>query len=228
MNFYSNFPLVKLYTDISKFVKGGGSNYGDAKESSHGEKGSTAYKTIDGYSQGAKGLHDKQGHKEHYNEEDGHKKAHHDVAGHYGKKEEAAQGSEGASFSESSGHKKGSKTTGFHKVHHKDEYKKDHTFYDESDSKGHFNKHGNSNSQHSSEKGGFEKGGHEDGAYQQANKGVKGFKDEGKYVDQDSGYKGEEGKHTHHKDYASYDQKGEQQEGKEHGFLEKEELEKVQ
>lgn len=40
-------------------------------------------------------------------------------------------------------HKRGVKTTGYHNVFHKDEYKKEHTFYDDLDHHGDFKLHGN-------------------------------------------------------------------------------------
>ncbi|RZC40206.1 hornerin-like [Asbolus verrucosus] len=221
-------PVPVVAADVSNFVKGGGSSFSDASQNSHGEKGSAGYKSVQEYDKGSQGKHDNQAHKEHYSEEGGNKAAHQEVGAHYGKKEEAAKGSEGASFSQSDSHKKGSKTTGFHRVHHKDEYKKDHTFYDESDSRGHFSKHGDFNAHHANEKGAFEKGGREEGAYQAGEHGEKGFLDKGKYVDQNSGYKGEEGKEAHYKDFQEYAKKGEQLASKEHGFIKKDVLQAQQ
>ncbi|EFA02620.1 protein argonaute-2-like [Tribolium castaneum] len=221
-------PVPVSVSESSKFAKGGGSSFSDQNQNSHGEKGSTGYKTVQEYDKGAQGKHDNQGHKEHYSKEGGHKAAHHDSGSHYNQKQEAAKGSEGSSFGQSSSHKKGSKTTGFHRVHHKDEYKKDHTFYDESDASGHFNKHGDFDSHHAAKKGGFEKGGHEDGAYQAGEQGVKGFVDNGKYVGQNSGFKGEQGKEGHYKDFQEYAKKGEQQQGKEQGFYKKDVLQALQ
>ncbi|XP_063927798.1 RNA-binding protein EWS-like [Zophobas morio] len=215
-------------SDSSNFEKGGGSSYSDANQSAHGEKGSTGYKTAEEYDKGAQGQHDSKGHKEFYNEQGGNKANHHDQAAHYGQKEEASKGSQGSHFSQSKSHKKGSKTKGYHRVHHKDEFKKDHSFYDESDASGQFSKHGDYDANHASHKGGFEKGGHEDGAYQQGEQGVKGFVDKGHFNGQNSGFKGEEGKEAFYKNFQDFGKKGEEQEGKEFGYSKKDLLQALQ
>lgn len=51
-------------------------------------------------------------------------------------------GESGGKFKEQKLHKRGIKTTGYHNVFHKDEYKKVHTFYDDADHRGNFKKFG--------------------------------------------------------------------------------------
>lgn len=97
-----------------------------------------------------KGYHDQSG---------GTKQGHNDQGQFYASNHEEGEGNKGQQFQEAKGHKKGSKTTGYHKVYHKDEYKKDHSFYDESDKRGQFSRYGDEAAHHSNEKGDHKEGG---------------------------------------------------------------------
>lgn len=106
-------------------------------------------------------------------------------------------------------HKKGSKTTGYHNVYHKDEYKKDHKFYDESDHSGHFAKHGEKEKKHSADSGYEKKGGFHDSAYDQGHKKKQGSESTGHVDEQHKKYKKKHGYDKYHNDHEKY--------GKKHG-----------
>lgn len=106
-------------------------------------------------------------------------------------------------------HKKGSKTTGYHNVYHKDEYKKDHKFYDEADHQGHFSKHGEQEKKHSADAGYHKKGGHHDSAYNEGHRKKEGSEASGHVDDHHKKYKHKHGFDKHHNDQTKY--------GKKHG-----------
>ncbi|KAF2899620.1 hypothetical protein ILUMI_06556 [Ignelater luminosus] len=194
--------------DDFKYGKGDGEKYDTSKYFDGGEKGQSGYKSNEEYEKGSKGKHDKEAHKGYYSKKGGDKEGHHESSEHYGSKNEAAKGSKGESFSESSGHKKGSKTTGYHKVYHKDEYKKDHSFYDESDKRGHHDKYGNADSHHSSENGAFEKGGHSAAGFHENEQGKKGAFDKGYYDVNDSKFLGQTGGNKYHQHHSEIGKDG--------------------
>lgn len=141
----------------------------------------------------------------HYDENGGNKKSHSESAGQYGDYDEAAKVNEGSNFDQQSHHKKGEKTTGFHNVYRKDEYKKDTDFYDEDHKSGHYDKHSSSGKHHSSADGGFEKGQQHDLGYEDREKGKDGFYDKGHESTHHKGSKSHQGDdsfYNNHSDYA--------------------------
>lgn len=124
----------------SHFKKEDGSEYGEEDFSKKGEEEHKGYKNDHEFSKGEKGHYEKGDHQSHYEHEGGKKGSEYDEADHYGEHHEGEKKEKGGKFGEKKKHKKGSKTTGYHNVYHKDEYKKDHTFYDDGDHKGTFHK----------------------------------------------------------------------------------------
>lgn len=202
----------------SEGSEGSGENYDVSKYSGEGEKGEKGYENVDKYDEGSQGKHEKEEDKGFYDKKGGNKEGYHESSGHYGSKQEAAKGSKGESFSESSGHKKGSKTTGYHKVYHKDEYKKDHSFYDESDKRGHYDKHGNAQSEHSNENGAFAKGGHSAAGFQEDKQGKEGAYDKGHYDKNDSKFLAEEGKNAYHENHSDFGKESGTNNGESFGY----------
>lgn len=68
-------------------------------------------------------------------------------------------------------HKKGSKTTGFHHKANKDDYHKEHKFYDSEEKKGDHKKYGSEHEFHESKKGEHKKGEKSDSGYDEGHKG---------------------------------------------------------
>lgn len=70
-------------------------------------------------------------------------------------------------------HKKGSKTTGFHHKANKDDYHKEHKFYDSEEKKGDHKKYGSDHEFHEAKKGSHKKGEKHDSGYDEGHKGTK-------------------------------------------------------
>lgn len=94
----------------------------------------------------------------HYNLESGHKKEHTDTSNVYGQYDDLIKSEESAKHEHSSYHKKGG--NGFHKVYHKEEYKKNTDFYDESHKDGQFSKHFAFDQRQNAKEGDFKKDSH--------------------------------------------------------------------
>ncbi|CAH0560402.1 unnamed protein product [Brassicogethes aeneus] len=222
---YEEYDLDK---DSSKYLKEHGNRYNGEQFSSKGEKGQSGYDNYDGFEKELKGQYGKQGKKAYYNEEGGDKKADYDVASNYEDKHKSVNENKGESFKQAKGHKKGSKTTGinicflfvsrFHKVYHKDEYKKDHSFYDESDANGYYNKYGNSKGEHSKENGGYHSGGKYSKGYKESDYGKKGFSDKGQEEEQSKGYREKNGEDKYYDDSSKYKNHHDEDNEKDYGY----------
>lgn len=226
---YSEIDLNKIkygygnygYDDgSSEYEKGSGEKHDSEDHSSHGEKGASGYQHLEGWDKGRKGEHSEEDHKGWYDKHGGEKKGHHDAAEQWGSHEESGKSDKGESFKEAKGHKKGSKTSGYHKVYSKDEFKKDHEFYDKADRKGHFDKYGSHDASHENKEGGFKKGESHDSGYQVDENAKGGHYDKGHHDEQDKGFKGEHGGNQFHKNYEDFVKKAGEHNSKEHGYKE--------
>lgn len=182
-------------------------------KASQGEKGDKGYKKVLGWDKGSKGHVDKELQKGWYGAGGGNKQGHYDEGQYWLAKEEEGKGEKGGKFKAAKGHKKGAKTNGYHKVYNKDEYKKDHEFYDHADKKGFFNKYGNFDQNHSKGESGFEKGGHENYGHYADGKGKKGYYNKGHYDGEDKGHKAARGSENFHKNYEEYKKKAAHRDG---------------
>ncbi|XP_057669517.1 uncharacterized protein LOC130901879 [Diorhabda carinulata] len=214
-----NFPESNHYGQQStNFIKGGGSNYEDAERASSGEKGTKGYLNRDEFSKGLKGRHQNDQRKGFYDVLGGDKLSHNQQEGHYASEHHSGHANKGGSFSEENSHDKGSKTTGYHKVYHKDEYKKDKSFYDKKDKKGYFNRYGDANSKEESSSGAVVNGKSVDDSFRQGKFGVQGVREQGKSLEESSGYNGADGEVKFYKNGASYANKAGKSQNKEIGF----------
>ncbi|XP_059610460.1 sarcoplasmic reticulum histidine-rich calcium-binding protein-like [Phlebotomus argentipes] len=201
--------------------EGDGSEYGEEYHKKHGHEGKKAYDTENKFEKGSKGHYDKEDHSGHYDEDGGHKKSYYDEGDEYGQHHEGAHSSKGGKFGEKKHHKKGSKTTGYHNVFHKDEFKKDHTFYDDADHKGNFKKYGSDHQHHHKGASKYGKGGHYDSANHEGHKGKKGHFDKGYHDIDDQGYDKKHDHEAHHHDGEEYYKKHGKDGDEHHGFDEK-------
>lgn len=201
--------------------KGGGSQHHASHHGSHGNKGHKGHKSTEGYEKGESGKHDKENHSGHYAEDGGNKKGEHEEKGYHGSHEAGHKGEKGGSHGEKGHHKKGSSTKGFHNVYHKDEYKKEHSFYDDEHKEG-FKKHyGSEDEHHSHKKGGHEKGGHHKSGHHEDSFGKKGSYDKGHHNEEAKGHKGEHGHDDYHEDHQEYGKKGGEEGSSSHGHSSK-------
>lgn len=199
-------------------MKSGGSAFEDAERAVRGEKGEKGYFHQDAFEKGLKGAHENDEKKSFLNKSGGLQIGAYDVAVHFGNNNKKGSANRGESFSAKKDHKKDSKTTGYHNVYHKDEYKKDHSFYDKGDKSGHFRRYGDYDAKKGDKEGSFKKGGHHDSGFKEGDYGVKGFSDKGRYLDEDQGFKKAAGHDKFYQNSAEYAKKGGSASGKEEGY----------
>lgn len=185
-------------------MRSGGSSYGDEHNSAHGEKGLSEYDRRNAFEKGLKGEHANEYQKGAYGTSKDQTIGHHDTANHYAHQNHAAKAHRGASFSNKKGHDEGSKTTGYHKVLNKDEFKKEHSFYDKADRRGFFNRHGDFDTQHSAKEDSFKEGGNHKSGVRENEYGARGQTDKGKFIGENEGYKGARGYDKYNKNYEDY------------------------
>ncbi|XP_031341003.1 uncharacterized protein DDB_G0290685-like [Photinus pyralis] len=199
-----NVPKRYGYGGLDGYVLHNGEDYGGSHFLQRGHAGQKENNAQESYNKGSQGKHDNENHKGYYNNERGDKSGHHESAEKFSNQNEGGKSSNGGSYSVSGGHRKGSKTTGYHKVYKKNEYKKDNTFYDESDKRGHFNKYANADSYRKGESGALEKGGHYDAGFHESKQGENGDHDKGHYDVVDSKFSDQQGKEGYRENYSGY------------------------
>ncbi|KAL1488214.1 hypothetical protein ABEB36_015171 [Hypothenemus hampei] len=155
----AKYPYALGYSGKNQTLqKSGGKVHKDYSFQKHGDSLNKAYNVVDAYAKGLKGNYDKQSGKSYYEQTAGKKAAAFDAAGNYNVNQATGGVSIGGSFDKKDFHDDGSKTTGYHKVYHKDDYNKQHKFYDKADRKGHFTKFGSAKENDDQAAGEFVKG----------------------------------------------------------------------
>ncbi|XP_013189927.2 sarcoplasmic reticulum histidine-rich calcium-binding protein [Amyelois transitella] len=190
------------------YEKGGGSNYGEEYHKAHGEKGSKGYKSNGHHAKGASGHYGKEHKEGYYNENEGDKGLKYDKADSHGKHYESGESYKGGDHGHKKHFSKGEEVTGYHKVFNKDEFKKDHDFYDVADNSGHFNKHGYEKKHHDAEEGGHKEGGHQKGGFDKGEFGKGGSYAEGDVDDAENNHSAEEEHESHYGKGEEYGKKG--------------------
>ncbi|CAH0629163.1 unnamed protein product [Chrysodeixis includens] len=189
-------------------TQGGGHAKHGAHHGQHGAKTSKGFNQHHYVDKGGKGFKTDEHHKKQYEEAAGKKKKHHDHAGHKGSHEEEAFGQRGAKFDEKKGHKKGHKTKGYHNKYHKDEFHKEHKFYDDFHKSGEHHRYGKFNAKHASNESGKKKAHHVNAGHDFVEKGKKGYSNKG-HVDADhKGYHGKQGHEHHNEKHEEHGKKG--------------------
>lgn len=205
----------------SSYSKGGKDSHGSEYYSRKGHKGNKSYDKAHKEAQGKQGKYDNANEAGHYADNGGKKASHFDEGSQYASNNEEGYKKSGGKHGEKKHHKKGSKTTGFHNVYHKDEYKKDHTFYDENDHQGHFSKHGEQEKKHHADEGAYKKGGHHDSAYKDGHHKKQGSQSSGHIDEKQKKFKNKHGYNKHYNDQQGYGKKhgesGHEEEGYEEG-----------
>lgn len=214
---------LEEYTDGDKqghaYVKGGGSDYEEKHQAAHGEKGSKGYKSSKNHAKGGSGHYGKKYEEGFYSEGDDLTKSHHNEAGAQGKHYNSGKVYKGGNHGHNKHFSKGEDVTGYHKVFHKDEFKKDHDFYDVADNSGHFKKHGYEKENHGSSKGAHRKGGHHKAAYDKGDFGKAGFHAKVHTDKNDNSHFAEEGNESHYKHGKSFAKKGGSDREKEYAYV---------
>lgn len=207
------------------YEKGGGSDYEEKHHAAHGEKGIKGYKSSDNEAKGASGHYGKKHDEAFYSEGEGEIKAHHDEADAHGKHHQSGKQYKGGKNGHKKHFSKGEDVTGYHKVFHKDEFKKDHDFYDVADNSGNFKKHGYEKENHGSNAGAHKKGGHQKAAYDKGGYGKAGFHAKGHNDESDHSQSAEEGNESHYKHGEDFGIKGGSAHEKEYIYEDDDEIE---
>lgn len=148
----------------SGFNKEYGVKYNEEDRKRKGFNTDKGYNKVNKFGNGQKKKYDEEHHSNHQMKHHDNKADSHDSSNKHSDDSDSYKGDKGGKFKEQKFHKKGSKTTGYHNIFHKDEFKKVHTFYDDADHRGKWNKFGSSHEQHESDSGDSEeKGDHKSG-----------------------------------------------------------------
>ncbi|XP_045784506.1 histidine-rich glycoprotein-like [Maniola jurtina] len=204
-----------------KWTQGGGDEHHGNHHAEHGGKTTKGGNSKHYVDKGQKGFRTNHLHRKEYEDEEGLRKKHHDKASNKGHHEEEAFGSRGAHFGEKKGHKKGHKTKGFHNKYHKDEFQKEHKFYDDLWKDGEHHRYGKFNAKHASNESGKKKLHHVNGGHDYTEHGKKGYSNKG-HIDADhKGYHGNHGHEEHHQHHAEHGKKGKKNDGSQWGYAKK-------
>ncbi|XP_049542681.1 histidine-rich glycoprotein-like [Anopheles darlingi] len=195
-----------------------GSSYGENHHRKKGEKGVKGYDSKHALEKGSKGSYGKEDHEHRYGQGGDRKHSYHDEDSHYHDHHAEGKRTKGGKHHEKKHHKKGSKTTGYHNVYHKDEYKKEHIFYDNADNTGRFRKYGSAHQHHSNDAGKKASGGHEDRAHQDSSYKRTGSKKQGKYDEHHADHKHHQGQDEYEQAGSAFGQKHGHQRAAERGY----------
>ncbi|XP_033217354.1 protein PFC0760c-like [Belonocnema kinseyi] len=219
--------LIRDYIPVSlghygdsheEYERENGKDYKAEKHNEYGEEGERGYKGYRQFDHGEKGGRSTDYQTGHFDEEGGHENAHSQTDAHYGQHDEGEKGEKGSSYGQASYHKKGHKTTGFHNVYRKDEYKKDTDFYDEDHNSGQFDKHATGDEHHDAAHGTYEKGDHHESGYGHSDRVKAGLIDRGHNYRDHQGHKAEQGGDSYHDVHSDYGNRGGASFTKEHGY----------
>ncbi|XP_028039535.1 uncharacterized protein LOC114249993 [Bombyx mandarina] len=199
---------------------GGHANHGN-HHAEHGGKTTKGFSTDHFVDKGGKGYKIDEHHKKEYEDAGGNKKKHHDHAGHQGSHEEEAHGSRGSHFGEKKGHKKGHKTKGYHNKYHKDEFHKEHKFYDDFHKSGEHHRYGKFHAKHASNESGKKKAHRVDAGHDYVERGKKGYSNKGHTDADHKGYDGKRGHEEHHAHHSDHGKKGGKEGGSHWGYAKK-------
>ncbi|CAH4027606.1 unnamed protein product [Pieris brassicae] len=186
----------------------GGSDYEQKHHKAHGEKGAKGYHSKGHFAKGQAGSYGEAHNEGHHSEASGEKGAHHDEADAYGKHHKSGKSYKGGDHGHKKYHSKGEDITGYHKVFNKDEFKKDHDFYDVADNSGHYNKHGSEKKHYSEEDGDHAEGGKGSSGYEKGDFGKSGYHNKGHVDDGESAHESKEGEESHYNHSEDFGKKG--------------------
>lgn len=202
----------------SQFEESDSSSFGGDHHLSDGGKDVKGQKSEHSFNKGEKGSHGKDESSHYFDEEGGQKKSSIDEENISGSNHESSKGLKGGKTGQNKGHKKGSKTTGYHNKYNKDDYHKEQKFYDDEHKGGSHKKFGNDHEFHNSEGEDHKKGTHHGSGHKQDSFSKKGNTDTGHYDADHKGHKGSHGFETHHFHNEGYGKKGGSSGGNENGY----------
>lgn len=198
--------------------QGGGNNYGSQGHHAYGDSENKGYGIKHNQEKGGSGDY----HSEKYETfkvsgNGGHKKDHDEVDA-YGNHYANEHGYNGANHKHKSGHDNDEGVKGFHKLFDKDEYKKDHDFYDGEAFKGGIHKFNDGHTHYGSDTGELKNGGSHDSGYHQNDFGKGGFHVKESKEAEDATHSAEEGGKSSNRYRGDFGAKGGRYHGKSYGF----------
>lgn len=146
----------------SGFMKEEGVKFNHENRKRKGFNSDKGYKSTVHFGNGNKGSYDEEDHSDYLDKQNDKKENKHEDAKDYGQNDHKYRDDKGGKFNEQKLHKKGAKTTGYHNIFHKDEFKKVHTFYDDADAQGKHKKFEDHHEQYDQKKGSSEESGKHD------------------------------------------------------------------
>ncbi|KAL1459633.1 hypothetical protein WDU94_011597 [Cyamophila willieti] len=200
------------------FDKGGGDSYDSAHHKEHGQSHDKGYKDYNEYDSKDKTKYGKEEDKGFYKGKDGHKKHHYNEGDKYDEHHNKKKGSKGSKYGSSGYHKKGHKTNGYHNIFHKDEFKKEHKFYDDAKKEGFFDKYGNYHKKHGTKGGGKHDTGFHESGYDSSHHGKDGLYDKGFTAHANKGHDGKSGHSSGFSNFDDLDKKFGHDEEKKYGY----------
>lgn len=204
--------------DHHYYENGDGNDFHESGQSAHGEKGEKGHKSSHEYGKGGAGDYHSEKYDSYSVSGGGEHKKHYDEADAHGADHAHGHAYEGGDHGHKSHHSKGEDTDGYHKLFNKDEFKKDHDFYDEKGHQGGFHKFADGHSQHGLDAGGFKKGGSHDSGHDAAGFGKHGFHDSGAVDVHHDAYSGEEGHESAHHGAGGFGAESGYSDGKGYGY----------
>ncbi|KAJ8980602.1 hypothetical protein NQ317_010813 [Molorchus minor] len=154
----------------------------------------------------------------HQAEKGGQKKLYYDEAKHLKEHQEKGKSRKAAKFGEKKGHKRGHKTKGYHNKFHKDEYHKEHRFYDDLHKSGHHDKYGDHHAHYGKKDGKHKKGRKHNSGHEEKDFGKKGYTDKGHFEEEHKGHNAHGGHESYHKHNKDYHKNKDSQGGKQVGY----------
>ncbi|XP_068619734.1 sarcoplasmic reticulum histidine-rich calcium-binding protein-like [Battus philenor] len=197
---------------------GGGESYGSDGHHEYGGKGYKGFGAKHHYAKGEDDDYNKKGYEGFYGSDEGGHKKEYDEADKYGEHYEKGHGEKGGDHGHKEEHSKGEKVEGFHKVYDKDEFKKDHDFYEGDAHKGDFHKYDKGHKYHESDKGEHKKGDSHDSAHHEAGYGKEGHNEKKSGDGHGAGFSVEKGGKSGYHGHEDFGAKGGAFKGKEYGY----------
>lgn len=197
---------------------GHGESHRDLHRSDENQHDKEGYHSQKKYSHGDQGKHGKSFHKTDYGEDHLKKSDNHEHGNHYKHHDEQGKTLKSAKFGEKEGHKKGHKTRGYHNKFLKDEYHREHKFYDNYHKKGSFKKHGDYSNKYGAREGGHKRGGNKHSSYSHDEYGKKGHHNRGHYEDENQGRNSKRGHDKYYKANEDYGRSGGGDQGRQYHY----------
>lgn len=200
------------------YEHGEGSDSGSKSHHEHGDKGYKGYAKSHKYGKGGAGDYHTEKYESFAVSGKGGLDKHYDEAEENGKDYEHGHGYKGGDHGHKSAQSKGEAIDGYHKIFDKDEFKKDHDFFDGTEHGGDFFKYGNGHADHGSDSSSHEKGHTHESEHDEGDFGKYGYKSKYSGDEQGHSHSGEERTESSEHHHGDFGAKGGHHSGKGFGY----------